>query len=116
MTYDQSSQDDDPIRLWSDQLQDLVAETGLSHRQLAETPEIHLAHATISRYVKGERVVANAWLLASRLIDMVRAEDDSVVYDLRELRRLFLRAARAYRNCARVDPGQLPTLDSAAPA
>src|SRR5436190_21635819 len=79
---------------WAAALHDLVDATGLSVRQLAN--HVPWAHQTLARYIKGERVVDDAWLLAGQLLELVRARGNVVHADPAELRTLFLQARTEY--------------------
>src|SRR5947208_7688168 len=79
---------------WAEALHDLVDATGLSVRQLAN--HVPWAHQTLARYIKGERIVDDAWLLAGQLVELARTRGNVVHADPAELRQLFLQARAEY--------------------
>lgn len=83
------------IQQWSERLQELSDASGLSLRQLAE--HVPWSHSTLARYLSGERVVDEAWLLAEKLIELVDQRGNTVPGQSDDLRLLYSQARQAYR-------------------
>ncbi|GAA0561223.1 helix-turn-helix protein [Saccharopolyspora erythraea NRRL 2338] len=92
------------IGRWSGRLQELAEATGLSLRQLSE--HVPWSPSTLSRYLSGERVVDEAWLLASKLIDLAHRRGTPVDVRSDELHLLYQQARKAYQQQRRSARGK----------
>ncbi|QUH05753.1 helix-turn-helix domain-containing protein [Saccharopolyspora erythraea] len=97
------------IGRWSGRLQELAEATGLSLRQLSE--HVPWSPSTLSRYLSGERVVDEAWLLASKLIDLANRRGTPVDVRSDELHLLYQQARKAYQQQRRPARSQADQLD-----
>jgi hypothetical protein len=83
------------IHRWTGQLQELADATGLSLRQLAD--HVPWSHSTLARYLNGERVVDEAWMLVPTLIDLGKKRGNVIPVESNELYSVYLQARQAYR-------------------
>ena len=83
------------IEQWAQQLQKLSEATGLSLRQLAG--HVPWSPSTLSRYLNGERVVDEAWLLASKLLELAQQRGAAVSVQKDELHFRYKQARQAYQ-------------------
>jgi transcriptional regulator with XRE-family HTH domain len=103
------------IQRWSEQLQELSDATGLSLRQLAE--HVPWSHSTLARYLSGERVVDEAWMLAENLIELAEQRGNAVPAQSEtghrdDLRLLYSQARQAYREQQRIQREKNQTAES----
>ncbi|GAA2783838.1 helix-turn-helix transcriptional regulator [Saccharopolyspora taberi] len=97
------------IQQWAQQLQQLAEATGLSLRQLAG--HVPWSPSTLSRYLNGERVVEEAWLLASKLVELAEQRGATVRVQTDELHFRYKQARQAYQEqqrAQRVKPPEPP--------
>jgi transcriptional regulator with XRE-family HTH domain len=103
------------IQHWSERLQELSDATGLSLRQLAE--HVPWSHSTLARYLSGERVVDEAWMLAEKLIELAEQRGNTVpaqsgTGQSGDLRLLYSQARQAYREQQRIQREKNQTAES----
>ncbi|ONI88310.1 hypothetical protein ALI144C_07240 [Actinosynnema sp. ALI-1.44] len=100
--------DDDhaAIQRWAEALGSIIAATGRSNRQAAR--DLGFSKSVVNRYINGERVTEDAWVLATKAIDLAQKEGREVPVDLQELESTYKKAEAAHRRRLRTN-GKPPT-------